>query len=305
MYKILLKALAFIFVIFLGYFLKKRGFYSKEDSKFVNKTVINLVLPSAIISSFGSFQKDNSLFILVVLGLFCNILLVFLGYILSIRENSKIRALYMLNFSGYNIGAFTLPFIQNFLGPLGVVALCMFDIGNSISCTGGSYAVTSTIVNRENEKISIINILKNLLKSVPFVTYILMLLLVCFNIKIPQPILSITSLIGGANGFMAMLMIGLMFEIKFKWEYISKALFILGVRYSVGVVCALIFYYFLPISLVLKQVLLITLFAPISALSSVFTEKIGADYGLASFTSSLSIILSMIIMVSLVIILKI
>lgn len=68
MYNILLKASSFVFIIFLGYFLKKKKFFSQEDSKFVNKTVINIILPSAIISSFGSFQKDNSLFILVFLG---------------------------------------------------------------------------------------------------------------------------------------------------------------------------------------------------------------------------------------------
>ena len=41
MYNILLKASAFIFIIFLGYFLKKKGFFTQTDSKFVNKTVIN------------------------------------------------------------------------------------------------------------------------------------------------------------------------------------------------------------------------------------------------------------------------
>ena len=122
MYNILLKASSFVFIIFLGYFLKKKKFFSQEDSKFVNKTVINIILPSAIISSFGSFQKDNSLFILVFLGLLCNLTLIFLGYIFSRKKDSKIKALYMLNFSGYNIGAFTLPFIQNFLGSFGVIA---------------------------------------------------------------------------------------------------------------------------------------------------------------------------------------
>ena len=58
----------------------------------------------------------------------------------------------MLNFSGYNIGAFTLPFIQNFLGSFGVIAICMFDVGNSISCTGGSYALTTMAINDSNEK---------------------------------------------------------------------------------------------------------------------------------------------------------
>lgn len=305
MYNILLKASAFVFVIFLGYFLKKKGFYSQTDSKFVNKTVINLILPSAIISSFGSFKKDNSLFFLVFLGLMCNLILIYLGYIFSRKKDSKIRALYMLNFSGYNIGAFTLPFVQNFLGPFGVIAICMFDIGNSISCTGGSYALTTMVISDSKEKKSIKNLFEKLYKSVPFMTYMLMLILAAIGIKIPAPIISITSLIGAANGFMAMLMIGLMFEISFKWDYISKAFFILAVRYILAGIAAFTFYNFLPFSLIVRQVLVIAVFAPISALSSYFTEKCESDSGLASFVSSLSIIFSILIITFLIIFLRI
>ena len=305
MYNILLKASSFVFIIFLGYFLKKKKFFSQEDSKFVNKTVINIILPSAIISSFGSFQKDNSLFILVFLGLLCNLTLIFLGYIFSRKKDSKIKALYMLNFSGYNIGAFTLPFIQNFLGSFGVIAICMFDVGNSISCTGGSYALTTKAINDSNEKNSLKNIFEKLYKSVPFMTYILMLILAIIGIKIPAPIISITSLIGAANGFMAMLMVGLMFEISFKWDYISKAFFILIIRYIFAGITAFIFYNFLPFSLVIRQVLVIAIFAPISALSSYFTEKCDGNSGLSSFASSLSIIFSIIIITFLIIYLEI
>lgn len=301
MYDILLKSSAFIFVIFLGYFLKKRGFYSPNDSKFVSKTVINLILPSAIISSFGRFQKDNSLFILIFLGLFCNALLVFLGYAFSKGKGNKIRALYMLNFSGYNIGNFTLPFVQNFLDPFAVIAICMFDIGNSISCTGGSYAVTTMVTSSTHEKKSFKFLFERLFKSVPFMTYMLMLLLAILNIQIPRPIVSITSLIGTANGFMAMLMIGLMFEIEFKWSYISQAFFILGIRYSIALLLAVVFYNFLPFPQIIRQVLAIAIFAPISSLSPYFTEKCEGDYGLASFVSSLSIMISIVIMTFLVI----
>lgn len=305
MYNILLRASAFVFVIFLGYFLKRRGFFSQTDSKFVNKTVINIVLPSAIISSFGSFQKDNSLFILVLFGLICNLILIYLGYLFSKKKDSKIKALYMLNFSGYNIGAFTLPFVQNFLGPFGVIAICMFDIGNSISCTGGSYALTTIVTSPSHEKKSMKTLFEKLYKSVPFMTYMIMLILAILGIKIPAPIVSITSLIGAANGFMAMLMIGLMFEISFKWDYISKAFLILSVRYGLASILAFIFYNFLPFSLVIRQVLVIAIFAPISALSSYFTEKCESNSGLSGFASSLSIIFSIVIITSLIIFLEV
>lgn len=300
MEQVLLKASSFVFVIIIGYLLKKRGFFAPEDYRVITKIVINITLPAAIITSFGSFQKDNSLFILVILGLVSNILMVFLGYIFSKNKGDKTRVLYMLNFSGYNIGAFTLPFVQSFLGAFGVVAVCMFDIGNSISCTGGSYAVT-TAVTGDGERVSIGSSLKKLLCSVPFMTYMTMLILAVVNISIPKPVLTLTSLIGGANGFASMLMIGMMFEIKFKYDYMSKAGFILLVRYAASAVLALIFYNLFPFSLEVRQVLAIAVFAPISALSSAFTERCGGDIGIASFASSASIIISIAIITSLLV----
>ena len=291
MEQVLMKASAFVFIIIIGYVLKKRKFFAPDDYRIVTKIDINITLPAAIINSFGSFQKDDSLFILVLLGLGCNMIMIFLGYLLSNKKDDKMRALYMLNLSGYNIGAFTLPFVQNFLGAFGVVAVCMFDIGNSISCTGGSYAVTSAVIGSK-EKASFVQSIKKLFSSVPFVTYTGMLVLTLLNIHIPKAIISITSVIGAANGFASMLMIGMMFEIKFRYDYLSKAGFILIIRYIASSILAFIFYRFMPFPLEIRQVLVIAVFAPVSALSAVFTEKCDGDVGIAGFASSASIIIS-------------
>lgn len=291
MEQVLMKASAFVFIIIMGYMLKRRGFFAPDDYRIVTKIVINITLPAAIINSFGSFQKDDSLFILVLLGLGCNMVMILIGYLLSKKKGDKVRALYMLNLSGYNIGAFTLPFVQNFLGAFGVVAVCMFDIGNSISCTGGSYAVTSAVIG-SGEKASFAQSIKKLFSSVPFVTYTGMLVLALLNIHIPKEIISLTSVIGAANGFVSMLMIGMMFEIKFRYDYLSKAGFILMVRYITSGILAFIFYNFIPFPLEIRQVLVIAVFAPVSALSAVFTERCDGDVGIAGFTSSASIIIS-------------
>ena len=291
MEQVLLKASAFVLVIIIGYLLKKKRFFAPEDYRIVTKIVINLTLPAAIITSFGNFQKDNSLFILVVLGLASNMIMVFLGYIFSKGKGDKTRALYMLNFSGYNIGAFTLPFVQSFLGAFGVVVVCMFDIGNSISCTGGSYAVTLAVTDG-GEKVTLKSSIKKLLSSVPFVVYMLMLIIALGDIRIPKPVLMFTSLISGANGFLSMLMIGMMFEVKFKYDYMSKVGFILLVRYAASAVLAFLFYNFLPFPLEVRQAIAIAVFAPISALSSAFTEKCGGDVGIAGFAGSASIVMS-------------
>ena len=51
----------------------------------------------------------------------------------------------MLNSCGYNIGNFTLPFIQSFLGPVGVITTSLFDTGNACICLGDAYSVASMV----------------------------------------------------------------------------------------------------------------------------------------------------------------
>ena len=70
MEQVLTKALAFVAVIALGYFLKKRGFFKPHDYELIAKIVLNITLPCAVITSFASFKMDYTLFILTLIG-FC------------------------------------------------------------------------------------------------------------------------------------------------------------------------------------------------------------------------------------------
>lgn len=291
------KAVAFLFVIFLSYFLNRRGFFPAGSAQTVTKITMNITMPAAVISSFAQFQKDNSLFLLVALGLGCNCAMLLAGFLVS-RKMSRVRQVYyLMNFPGYNIGSFTLPFVQNFLGPYGVVATCLFDTGNSIMCTGGTYAIVSGIVGGDGgSRLTAKDILKRLFSSVPFDTYLLMLILVLTGIPIPGPVNTVASTIGAANGFMAMMMLGMMFRFEAKAAYFKDAGFTLLVRYLFAGALSALFYFCTPLPLELRQVLAIIVFAPNSALSAAFTEKNKGDSGLSSFTGTISLLLSIVIM---------
>lgn len=294
MENIFFRSFIFIFIIFLGFILKKFNFYEKSDYKIMTKTVINIIMPAVIITSFSKLEKDSSLFLLIFLGIICNLIMLLLGYIFSKNKSDKVKSLFMLNLQGYNIGSFALPFVQNMLGPLGVVAVCMFDIGNSILCTGGSYAITSSVIQSNTENFSSKAFLKKLFSSIPFITYIIMILITELNIKIPNNVISLTSFIASANGFLSMLMIGMMFEINFKFEYLYTVGKILTIRYVAAIIMSYIFYTFLPLSLELRQIIVIILFAPVSFLASIFTEKCNSDVGISSFITFITIIISLI-----------
>lgn len=301
MTSILLKAAAFVLVIILGYGLKRAGLFGEGATDTVTKIMLNITLPAAIVTGFCGFEKSGTLFALVLFGFFCNVGMYLVGFVISIRKGRAKKALYTLNMPGYNIGAFTLPFIQNFMGTSGVVATCMFDTGNAIMCTGGSYAVTACLVgNCDGSPVTVKSFFKRLLSSTPFDTYVVMLLLAGLGIRIPEAVNTLLSPVAASNGFMAMLVIGMMFEFKAKPEYLKSIALILAIRYTVAAVLAWAAYFYLPLPLLMRQVLVILLFSPITVLSPVFTEKCGGDAGLSSFAGSVSILISIVIMVTLI-----
>jgi predicted permease len=293
MIAVLTKALAFVLIIVLGYSLKRTGFFAPKDYKIVSKIMINITMPAAIITAYANFKINNSLLFIVMLGFLCNVIMLSLGFLASRNKDNGSRAYYMLNFPGYNIGAFTLPYIQSFLGPFGVIVTCMFDTGNAMMCTGGSYAITSSVVGA-GENGGVKGIIKKLLSSTPFVIYMFMLTITLMDVHLPQGFISITSVIGAANAFLAMLAIGMMFELNFEMKYIKDIAVTLLVRYAMAAALSLLFYFCMPFSKEIRQVLAIVLFAPVSTIAPVFTEKCNGNGSVSSVTNSISILISIV-----------
>lgn len=301
MINVLIKAFGFIFIIILGYVLKRKGFFNAKDYNLISKIVLNITLPASVITSFSTLDKMNSSFLFITaLGLLCNCIMLFSGCLLTFKKDKPAKALYMCNLPGYNIGCFTMPYIQGFLGYFGTIVTCFFDIGNSIMCTGATYSIASTIINNDKNSMGIKQIIKKLFSSVCFNTYIIVLILSLTGIKIPQSVAEVTSLIGSANGFLAMLMVGLMFEIKIEKKYFKDITFILLGRYLGAAVFSFLFYFVLPLPLNIRQVISILVFAPITALGGVFTEKCGGNPAVSTMASSISIILSITIITILI-----
>jgi hypothetical protein len=73
---------------------------------------------------------------------------------------------------------------------------------------------------------------------------------------------------------------------------LSKILRILGVRYGLGAVFALIFYFVLPFDIQVRQALVILAFSPIGSAVPPFTAELGGDVGLSSAINSMAIVIS-------------
>ncbi|NCB00448.1 MAG: AEC family transporter [Clostridia bacterium] len=298
---ILLKALAYVFIILLGYILKIKGFFAPGDQRVVSNIVMNITFPAAIITNFASLKLDRSLYSIIVLGVILNLALIALGWLFSRGKPDGTRGLYMLSVSGFNIGLFSLPFIQNFLGAFGAGILSLFDIGNAALVTGGTYAIASQLLKRK-ESSGLLPVLNVLLASAPFVTYMTMMILSFIQIPIPATVTAFTAPIGAANPFMAMLMVGLMLEIRGGGQQAREVTTVLILRLLGSSLLALIAYFLLPYSLAVRQILVLLLFSPLSGLTPVFTQKLGGDAGQASLLASLTVLSGLIIMTSLIVV---
>ena len=129
---ILTRAGCFVAIILLGFILRRVGFFKREDFHLLSKIVIRITLPAAIVTNFAGREMEYSLLILILIGLLFGVLLIAMAYFLNRKRGSSAQAFAVLNSSGVNIGNFVLPFAQGFLGPAGVMAVSLFDVGNAL-----------------------------------------------------------------------------------------------------------------------------------------------------------------------------
>jgi len=297
MQDILIRAGCFIAIIILGYVLRRVGFFDEHAFGVLSKIVIKITLPAAIVSSFVGKVIDPSMLTLVLLGLGGGVIYMGLGFVTNLRREKEQRAFAVLNIPGYNIGNFTMPFVQSFLGAMGVITTSLFDVGNAFVCLGGAYSVAAMI--QDGQGFSLKRLVKTLLKSVPFLCYIVVLVMTLCHVPWPKPVVTLAEIIGGANAFLAMFMIGVGFKLEANRSQLGRIAEILLIRYAVAAVLALVYYYILPFELQVRQALVILAFSPIGSAVPGFTQELKGDVGLSSAVNSFSIVISIVVIVTL------
>jgi predicted permease len=290
---VITKAVAFVAIILIGYLLKRAGFFEAKDFYLISRIVIKITLPAAIISNFSKITMETSLLFICVIGILCNIMTIVVGYVMNLRRGKEDKAFAMLNMSGYNVGNFTMPFVQSFLSPVGFAVTSLFDAGNSVMCTGLTYSMAGMVIG-EDGKPSLLKMAKKLFSSAPFDTYVIMTILSILNIKLPGVIISLSDTAGGANAFLALLMLGIGFEIRMEKEKLAKIIQILSARYIIAIVVSMAFYLLAPFDIEIRRALAIVSLGPISSVAPAFTGALKGEVGTASAINSLSIVISIV-----------
>ena len=296
MQDILTRAGCFVAAIIMGYVLKKLKALPDNTFPVLTKLVVMITAPCAIIHSFIGTQFDRSMLFLIPMGLLFGIIFMFAAYVFHWHESREWKSFSVLNMSAFNIGSFTLPFAQGFLGPVGVITTSLFDIGNACISLGGAYGIAAVV--KEGSGFSLKRIMKLLVKSVPFVCYVIILTVTLLNIPIPRFINDFTELAGRGNGFLAMFMIGVGFELKADKTMIFKIIKLLFCRFSIAIILAMSCYCLLPFELAVRQALVILCLSPIPSIAPAFTGELGGDIGLSSAVNSFSIVISIVLIIT-------
>lgn len=290
---LLLRAGSFVAIILLGVLLRRIGFFKQEDFGILSRISLRITLPAAIITSFAGRTIDPSLLLIVLLGLGMGVLYMAVGYIANLRSSKKQQAFEVLNLSGCNVGALTIPFVQSFLGAEAVVVASLFDTGNAAIGLGTSFGVAAAI--QDGKGFSFKRLGKALITSVALITYVIMTVLTLLGIRLPGFVLELAGIVGNANTFVAMLMLGVGFRLSADRGQLFRLIKLICLRYGVGILLALLFWNFLPFGRVVRLTMVILAMSPIISAAPAYTEELGGDVGLSSAFNSICIIISLVV----------
>lgn len=300
MVAILVRAIGFLMVIALGYVLKLQKIVRREDAGIFSAIVMNVTLPCAILASASSVRLGGGVIISLLLGFVMNLVMDGIGYWEARGRGSMAQSIALVQISGYNIGTFTLPFVQAFFPVTYLVPVLLFDTGNALMVLGGNYTL-ATSLDREREKMGLTNIVRNLFGSIPFAIYLLTFVLSGLGLQIPSQILSVTSIAANANPFLAMLMLGIMIDVQIEKKDFLHLIRLLLLRLGISSIAAMAMYFLLPAPLVVRQMLVVCVFSPISVVAPVYALKMGSQSSEAANLNSLCILTNLVIMTVLVV----
>ena len=282
MLDVVINAFGFACIILLGWCTRRFGVVGPEAGVALSCIMLSVTLPCAIIVNLNGYRVAPADAYFVLLGALFNITALILAYFYGKAHGESAFA--MVNLAGFNIGCFAMPFVSGLLSPHAIIQTSFFDIGNSIMCLGLNFGFASQ-VNGAQSSFSLHKLLSSLYHSVPVVTYAIMLALCAAGLALPNGLMHVVEIAGKANPFIAMMAIGVSISIGAQDNGFGRIARFCAIRFAHSLAAALVVA-LLPISLEAKEVALVLCFAPISAVNSVYTRRLGLDYSTSACINS-------------------
>lgn len=287
----LITVTSFSAIIALGFIVARTMKLPEGFTDALSKIVFRFTLPCAIFHAFASNAFDASLLVLALVGLACTFIPWLIGTLITCKEDRDHRILMMMNISGFNIGCFVLPFAQALFPASAALTVCLFDAGNALMMSGGTFAFSSAVLNKNGSHTErAVLAAKRLFSSVPFDLYLILIAVSLAGVTFPEQVIKFIEPLSNANAFLAMFMLGLMVQFHLGQGKAFQLVRLLSLRFVLSAVMSAAVFFLFPFDLVTRTVLVALLWSPMGALGPVYTLWAKGDVGLAGFANVITIL---------------
>lgn len=290
MSNVLTQTIVYVILLFAGYGFKKAGIFKVEDTDFLKKVILYLTMPAMAVNGLKDLELQPSFLWCFLVGFGTSTILMLVGMAVTRRKSPEERVMYLFNFNTYNIGNFAIPFLTGLISTEGFAALCLFDIGVAIYLYGIDYSLAEAVKGGKGS-FSLKFLLKKIFTSPITDMYLLMILLAALHLRLPDPILKLASVMGNANAFLAMLSIGILFELNLEKKNIRDMVKFFVLRYGTILLIMAGVILFIPFSQDIRQAICVLLMAPVASIAPLLTMNAGGDGAKAAQINSVSILI--------------
>ena len=290
MSNVLTQTIVYVILLFAGYGFKRAGIFKVEDTDFLKKVILYLTMPAMAVNGLKDLELQPSFLWCFLVGFGTSTILMLVGMAATRKKSPEEKVMYLFNFNTYNIGNFAIPFLTGLLSTDGFAALCLFDIGVAIYLYGIDYSLAEAVKGGKS-RFSLKFLLKKIFTSPITDMYLLMILLAALHLRLPEPVLKLASVMGNANAFLAMLSIGILFELKLNRKNLWEMVKFFALRYGTILVIMAGVILFIPFSPDIRQAICVLLAAPVASIAPLLTQNAGGDGAKAAQINSVSILL--------------
>ena len=290
MSNVLTQTIVYVVLLFAGYGFKKAGIFKVEDTDFLKKVILYLTMPAMAVNGLKDLELQPSFLWCFLVGFGTSTILMLVGMAATRKKAPEEKVMYLFNLNTYNIGNFAIPFLTGLLSTDGFAALCLFDIGVAIYLYGIDYSLAEAVKGGKS-RFSLKFLLKKIFTSPITDMYLLMILLAALHLRLPEPVLKLASVMGNANAFLAMLSIGILFELKMDRKNLREMVKFFALRYGTILVIMAGVILFIPFSPDIRQAICVLLAAPVASIAPLLTQNAGGDGAKAAQINSISILL--------------
>ena len=290
MSNVLTQTIVYVVLLFAGYGFKKAGIFKVEDTDFLKKVILYLTMPAMAVNGLKDLELQPSFLWCFLVGFGTSTILMLVGMAATRKKAPEEKVMYLFNLNTYNIGNFAIPFLTGLLSTDGFAALCLFDIGVAIYLYGIDYSLAEAVKGGKS-RFSLKFLLKKIFTSPITDMYLLMILLAALHLRLPEPVLKLASVVGNANAFLAMLSIGILFELKLDRKNLREMVKFFALRYGTILVIMAGVILFIPFSPDIRQAICVLLAAPVASIAPLLSQNAGGDGAKAAQINSVSILL--------------